>query len=106
MGWAWFIPTFHLPHPLSSTHGTTRFILTREELDFALGVGSAIINMEISMQVCEEAEADMIHPLAEQNTQELEDEEVNEPAGIASAVIAAATGGIEEAAEVKQALDV
>jgi phosphatidylinositol-3,4,5-trisphosphate 3-phosphatase and dual-specificity protein phosphatase PTEN len=90
-----------MPHPLSPTHGTTRFILTRKELDFALGVGSAIIDVEISMQVCKEA--DMVHPLAKQNM-ELEDEE-NKPAGIVSTVIAAAAGGVEEAVEVKQAAE-
>jgi phosphatidylinositol-3,4,5-trisphosphate 3-phosphatase/dual-specificity protein phosphatase PTEN len=91
-----------MPHSLSSTHGTTRFILTRKELDFPLGVGSAIIDVEISMKVCEEAEVDMVHPLAKQ---ELEDEEVDEPAGIASTVIAAAAGGVGEAVEVKQAIE-
>ena len=88
-----------MPHPLSSTHGTTRFILTRKELDFPLGVGSAIIDVEISMKVCEEAEVDMVHPLAEQEL------EVDEPAGIASTVIAAAAGGVGEAVEVKQAIE-
>jgi phosphatidylinositol-3,4,5-trisphosphate 3-phosphatase/dual-specificity protein phosphatase PTEN len=105
MGWLWFIPIFHLSNSLSSTHETTQFTLTREELDFALGIGSAIIDVEISMQVCGEAEADTVQPLARQTSQELGDEEVDESAGITSAVITAAAGGVKEAVEVKQAVE-
>ena len=69
MGWTWFIPIFHVPQPLSAK-GTTRFLLTRKELDFPLGVGSAIADVEISLQTCEEAEADRIQPPAWRTNQE------------------------------------
>jgi phosphatidylinositol-3,4,5-trisphosphate 3-phosphatase/dual-specificity protein phosphatase PTEN len=94
-----------MPHPLSSTQGTIRLTLTRKELDFALGLGSAIVNVEISLEVCEDAEADMIHPLARQTTQELRDEEADEPASIAATLITATAAGVGEAVEAKQAAD-
>lgn len=60
MGWFWFVPTFHMPQPppspgpsLSSTATPptkTTFLLTRKDLDFPLGLGSAIIDVEIEME--------------------------------------------------------
>lgn len=60
MGWLWFVPTFHMPQPppspgpLPSSSTTapikTTFLLTRKDLDFPLGLGSAIIDVEIAME--------------------------------------------------------
>lgn len=57
MGWLWFVPTFHMPQPPpspgpppSSTPTRTTFLLTRKDLDFPLGLGSAIIDVEIEME--------------------------------------------------------
>lgn len=96
MGWLWFIPLFHMPLSLSSTQDTTRFLLTRKELDFPLGVGSAIVDVEISLEACEEAEAEMVQPLARQAA--------GEPSGIA-AIVQAVTASVPEAVEVKQAAE-
>jgi phosphatidylinositol-3,4,5-trisphosphate 3-phosphatase and dual-specificity protein phosphatase PTEN len=61
MGWLWFIPTFHIPHPpnrpyasTSQPRTTTKFILSRKEIDFPLGIGSDIVDVEISLQWCPE----------------------------------------------------
>jgi len=60
MGWLWFVPTFHMPQPphsrglsppsTTSTPTKTTFLLTRKDLDFPLGLGSAIIDVEIEME--------------------------------------------------------
>jgi len=60
MGWLWFVPTFHMPQPppscglsppsTMSTPTKTTFLLTRKDLDFPLGLGSAIIDVEIELE--------------------------------------------------------
>jgi len=60
MGWLWFVPTFHMSQPppspglsppsTTSTPTQTTFLLTRKDLDFPLGLGSAIIDVEIEME--------------------------------------------------------
>ncbi|KAF8167400.1 hypothetical protein B0H34DRAFT_681736 [Crassisporium funariophilum] len=57
MGWLWSIPTFHMPQPPPSS-GTppspenmkSKFLLTRKDVDFPLGIGSGIIDVEIEME--------------------------------------------------------
>jgi phosphatidylinositol-3,4,5-trisphosphate 3-phosphatase/dual-specificity protein phosphatase PTEN len=94
-----------MPHDLSSKQETTRFLLTRKEVDFPLGVGSAIVDVEILLQACEEAETEMVQPLARQTSQESREQGTGEPVGIASTVQAVAAGGVAEAIEVKQAAE-
>jgi len=59
MGWAWFIPAFHMPQPppscseftgSSTSSLKTVFLLKRDDIDFPLGVGKAIIDVEIGME--------------------------------------------------------
>ncbi|KAF9522741.1 hypothetical protein CPB83DRAFT_911162 [Crepidotus variabilis] len=56
MGWTWFIPTFHMPQPPpaspsdSSTPPKSTLKLTRADIDFPLGLGSSIIDLEIEME--------------------------------------------------------
>jgi len=57
MGWFWFVPTFHMPQPPPSPSPPpaappikTTFLLTRKDLDFPLGLGSAIIDVELEME--------------------------------------------------------
>lgn len=63
MGWFWFIPTFHMPQPppssspsspvsppSPSTSQSTHLVLTRKELDFPLGAGSALIDVDVSLE--------------------------------------------------------
>lgn len=63
MGWFWFIPTFHMPHPPPShspafsvstpspyASQTTHLVLTRKELDFPLGAGSALIDVDVALE--------------------------------------------------------
>jgi len=46
MGWFWFIPAFHF----AQGEKKKKWKLTRKELDFPLGVGSDIIDVEIEME--------------------------------------------------------
>jgi phosphatidylinositol-3,4,5-trisphosphate 3-phosphatase/dual-specificity protein phosphatase PTEN len=79
--------------------------LTRKEVDFPLGVGSALIDVEISLEVCGEAEARMVHPLMRQTSQKSREGE-HEPTGIAAITVTAATaGGVEEAVKTRQAAE-
>jgi len=73
MGWIWFVPTFHMPQPppssstpptsttggalpispapstvTSPTSATLR--LSRQEIDFPLGLGSGIVDVEIDLE--------------------------------------------------------
>ncbi|KAG6820917.1 hypothetical protein H0H93_009691 [Arthromyces matolae] len=47
MGWFWFVPAFHM---ISSSEEPTKLLLARKEIDFPLGLGSAIIDVEIQME--------------------------------------------------------
>lgn len=54
MGWFWFVPTFHMkPGGTSVVH----LHLTRKELDFPLGAGSWILDVDVAMEWVSEAEA-------------------------------------------------
>jgi phosphatidylinositol-3,4,5-trisphosphate 3-phosphatase and dual-specificity protein phosphatase PTEN len=57
MGWTWFIPTFHMTHPppgngSGNGNGNNKatFHLTRKDMDFPLGVGSLIVDMDVSLE--------------------------------------------------------
>ncbi|TFK77365.1 hypothetical protein BDN72DRAFT_830526 [Pluteus cervinus] len=50
MGWAWFIPAFHIPAYSEGSTEVTRMRLSREDLDFPLGIGSDIIEVEIALE--------------------------------------------------------
>jgi phosphatidylinositol-3,4,5-trisphosphate 3-phosphatase/dual-specificity protein phosphatase PTEN len=55
----WFVPTFHMPQPppsstttdsASSRKHTATLHLTRKDLDFPLGLGTAIVDVDIDME--------------------------------------------------------
>lgn len=54
MGWLWFIPTFHMtPQATPSTSSETETVhlkLTKKELDFPLGAGAWIIDVDIQLE--------------------------------------------------------
>ena len=93
-----------MPHPRSSTQGATHFLLTRKELDFPLGVGSAIVDVDISLEACEEVEPKIVQPPARQANQESRDDGMGELACITTAQPTTA-GGVVEAVEAKQAAE-
>lgn len=57
MGWIWLIPTFHMPHGPAQNGGEddakptlTTIRLTRKEVDFSIGLGAGIVDVEISLE--------------------------------------------------------
>jgi len=54
MGWFWFIPAFHF----AQGEKKKKWKLARKELDFPLGVGSDIIDVEIEMERVDETLAE------------------------------------------------
>ncbi|KAH6909596.1 ptenb protein [Coprinopsis sp. MPI-PUGE-AT-0042] len=55
IGWFWFIPSFHMPQPPPTTEGrprqtTATLHLTRKDIDFALGLGKGIIDVDVNME--------------------------------------------------------
>ena len=49
MGWLWFIPCFHLPQPPMPTAPPVKFVLPRSELDFPLGFGALLLDVEVTV---------------------------------------------------------
>lgn len=48
MTWLWFIPAFHIAPEMPSSS----FILPRDDLDFPIGIGKDIIDVELKMEWC------------------------------------------------------
>ncbi|KAJ3862635.1 phosphatases II [Lentinula novae-zelandiae] len=113
MGWLWFIPTFHMPQPPpysdppQPSNISSKFVLQRKELDFALGIGSSIIDVEISLEWLKETEVETVQPPARVNTEDEETapEKVKEPAGIGAMIEAMATGDVAGVVEATQAAE-
>jgi len=49
MGWLWFIPCFHLPQPSMPTAPPVKFVLSRSEVDFPLGFGALLLDVEVTL---------------------------------------------------------
>lgn len=56
MGWFWFIPTFHMPQPpptasgnVSTTPTPTHWLLSRKDVDFPIGIGNWIVDIDLEM---------------------------------------------------------
>jgi phosphatidylinositol-3,4,5-trisphosphate 3-phosphatase and dual-specificity protein phosphatase PTEN len=96
MGWFWFIPTFHMTHPRPSSDTDTpvTFHLTRKEIDFPLGIGSNIIDVEVTMKWCAES-ADVLSPPSRQESTKSGD---TDPDGSATAAVQSAIGGTGQGA--------
>lgn len=85
-----------------SSEQTTRFRLSRKEVDFPLGLGKGLLDVEVCMEPCDEP---YVEPLCRVNSAESR-EGNGEPVGAASnALEAIAAGNIGEAVESKQAAE-
>lgn len=91
MGWFWFIPTFHMPHPRSSAPEPTTWVLTKKDIDFPLGVGSSIVDVSVTMQWCPEGEDDLEPPVRTGSVDSVQGN--GEPSGTTMATLQAATSG-------------
>ncbi|TBU59352.1 phosphatases II [Dichomitus squalens] len=105
MGWFWFIPTFHMQHPRGAPgiQQATTLTLTRKELDFAVGIGSNIIDVAVSMEWCDEA-ANVVSPPERVTSTDIA-EGRDDPKGVAAALTAIAAGETEDIANAKQAAE-
>lgn len=104
MGWFWFIPTFHMTHPRESANAQqSTWRLKREELDFPLGLGSNIVDLEVLMEWCSES-ADILSPPERQTSAESRAGK-GEPSGIMATLQAASAGNVHEAVEARQAAE-
>ncbi|KAI0341469.1 phosphatases II [Trametopsis cervina] len=102
LGWFWFIPTFHMKHPRSSADdASVNLRLTRAEIDFPLGIGAHIVDVEVSMKWCPD---DVVNPPDRQNSAD-SDKGKSDPPGLATALQAAVSGKASEAMEASQAGD-
>ena len=54
MGWLWFIPRFHMGDASARMFSLR---LTRKELDFPLGIGAYIVDLEVEMERCSHEES-------------------------------------------------
>ncbi|KAJ4468784.1 phosphatases II [Lentinula aciculospora] len=115
MGWLWFIPTFHMPQPPPNSDPaagqpssmTSKLVLQRKELDFALGIGSSVIDVEISLEWLKETEVETVQPPARVNTED----EKTAPAkaegldSLGTTIEAMGAGDVAEIVEVVQAAE-
>ncbi|PCH44907.1 phosphotyrosine protein [Wolfiporia cocos MD-104 SS10] len=103
MAWFWFIPAFHMPHSRSNTEPMARLTLNREELDFPIGIGSHIVDVQLSLEWVPEA-TDHLDPPTRQGSPTSR-EGHGEPAGIAALVHAASTDRLSDMVHTKQAAE-
>jgi len=108
MGWLWFIPTFHMPQPppqtASEVPAPIHFKLTRKEIDFPVGIGSWIVDLDIEMQWLP-LDSRAVPP-ARKTTQDEMQGKGSEPVsgGVLAGVGQIATGGaVESAVDTAQA---
>jgi len=97
LGWFWFIPAFHI-----SAEQNNVLKLTRKEVDFPLGLGSGLIDVEVSLERCEEP---YVEPPSRVDSVGSEEGKGEPPGAIGNAVEAIATGNIGGAVETKQAAE-
>ena len=51
MAWFWLIPAFHLPPPTAeNAYEPFTLTLAKSDLDFAIGLGSALIEVKVTLQ--------------------------------------------------------
>lgn len=81
MTWMWFIPAFHIaPETPSSS-----FLLPRDDLDFPIGIGKDIIDVELKMEWCQD----------EVDDTQVETAQTDSPLSGVETVVASLAGGVE-----------
>jgi phosphatidylinositol-3,4,5-trisphosphate 3-phosphatase/dual-specificity protein phosphatase PTEN len=81
MAWLWFIPAFHIPLETPSSS----FTLRRDDLDFPIGIGKGIMDVELKMEWCQDEVDDM----------QVETTRTDSPSSGVETVVASIAGGVE-----------
>ncbi|TFK49457.1 hypothetical protein OE88DRAFT_1633023 [Heliocybe sulcata] len=106
MGWFWFIPQFHIPPEWSST-STEPFplVFQKKDVDFPLGIGASIIDVEVTLEQLSPGEAhELVEPPLRATSVETAAGVKSETAANAAAAVAAmGEGNAMEAKQVAQA---
>jgi phosphatidylinositol-3,4,5-trisphosphate 3-phosphatase/dual-specificity protein phosphatase PTEN len=80
MTWLWFIPAFHI----SLDTPSSSFTLRRDDLDFPIGIGKGIMDVELKMEWCQDVD-DM----------QVETTRTDSPSSGVETVVASIAGGVE-----------
>ncbi len=93
MGWMWFIPIFHMPPTPSASDArdvptVSTFRLTRKDLDFPLGIGSSVLDVEVALEWLSASDPEAVQPFTRTSGEE-------EPLGLANTVQAIAAVDVE-----------
>ncbi|KLO17639.1 hypothetical protein SCHPADRAFT_867729 [Schizopora paradoxa] len=105
LGWFWFIPTFHMLCPIPSTTSTktepTHFKLTRKEVDFPIGIGSHLVDVDVELEWIGRGEpnatvAELPEESLDPEELEMGDQSVGLSSALAAMQVAAEGGGLEE----------
>lgn len=98
MGWFWFVPAFHF----AEGERRKKWKLTRKELDFPLGVGSDIVDVEIDMESVGETLAEPPARVSSIESRAGKGEPSSTVANIAHTLV---SGDAEDAARMHQAVE-
>jgi len=98
MGWFWFIPAFHF----AQGEKRKKWMLTRKELDFPLGVGGDIVDVEIEMERVDETLAEPPARVSSIDSRAGNGEPSSTVANVAHTFV---SGDVEDVVKTKQAVE-
>jgi phosphatidylinositol-3,4,5-trisphosphate 3-phosphatase and dual-specificity protein phosphatase PTEN len=98
MGWFWFIPTFHF----DEGERKKKWKLARNDLDFPLGVGSDIVEVEVEMESVDEI---FVEPPARVSSIESRAGKGEPSYSAVNVARSLVSGDVEEALRVHQAVE-
>jgi phosphatidylinositol-3,4,5-trisphosphate 3-phosphatase/dual-specificity protein phosphatase PTEN len=98
MGWFWFTPAFHF----AQGEKRKKWKLTRKELDFPLGVGSDIVDVEIEMERVDGTLAEPPARVTSIESRAGKGEPDSTAAGVTQVLV---SGDIEDAVKANQAVE-
>lgn len=112
LGWFWFIPIFHMPPPPNKApenaserrREPTHVTLSRKEVDFPVGAGAALVDVDISLEwVPQTSTAVPGPPRFHESSESLDESTTADTALVAALQVAVSGGPPGEAAEAVKA---
>ena len=98
MGWFWFIPAFHF----AEGEGKKKWKLTKKDLDFPLGMGSDIVDVEVEMERADETLAEPPERVNSRESRAGKGEPSSSAANVAHSLV---SGDVEDALRANQAVE-